>query len=79
MVFVLAVYSQSKVLVTGLWQTVLLVQNVQDSHQFCLHKVWEQQLQFNFNIHFPFISSSESTGSPSDSAPHFLNNMLKEK
>ena len=35
--FVLAVDSQSKVLVAGLGEAVLFIQNVQDPHQLCLH------------------------------------------
>lgn len=46
-VFMLAVNSQGKVLVAGLRETVLFVQNVQDSHQLCFHQVWKQQLYLN--------------------------------
>lgn len=37
-----AVNSQSKVLVAGLRQSVLFVQNVQDSHQLGFHQVWRK-------------------------------------
>lgn len=36
-VFMLAVNSQCKVLVTGLWETILFIQDVKDSHQLCFH------------------------------------------
>lgn len=37
-----AVNSQSEVLVAGLRQSILLVQNVQDSHQLGFHQVWRK-------------------------------------
>lgn len=39
---VFAVHSQSEVLVAGLRQSVLFVQDVQDSHQLGLHQVWRK-------------------------------------
>lgn len=42
-VFVLAVNSNGEVLVAGLGETVLLIQNVQDSDQLCLDEIWKQQ------------------------------------
>lgn len=41
-VLVLAVDGVGEVLVAGLRETVLLVQNVQDPHQLGLHQVWKQ-------------------------------------
>lgn len=38
-VLVLALDGQCKVLITGLRKAVLFIQNVQDSHQLCLHKI----------------------------------------
>lgn len=42
-VFMLAVNSEGKVLVAGLRETVLFIQNVQDAHKLCFHQVWKQQ------------------------------------
>lgn len=38
-VFVLAVNRLCKVLITGLGKTVLLIQNIQDTHQLCLDQI----------------------------------------
>lgn len=46
-VFMFAVDSERKVLIAGLRETVLLVQNVQDSHQLGFHQIWNQQ----FSVH----------------------------
>lgn len=38
-IFVLAVNRLCKVLITGLRKTVLLIQNIQDTHQLCLNQI----------------------------------------
>lgn len=45
-VFVLAVNSNSKVLVAGLGKTVLLIQNIQDPDHLCLDEIWNKQRRF---------------------------------
>lgn len=39
MIFVLAVNCLCKMLITGLGKTVLLIQNIQDTHQLCLNQI----------------------------------------
>lgn len=41
--FMFAVNRQREVLVAGLRQPVLFVQNVQDSHQLGFHQIWRQR------------------------------------